>query len=242
MRFNPADALKRRYEAELEFRRTRGRKGDPHGNDCAAMITASLLLDAGELPAGTDRGTWIWSDLHLDQWDAPAVFGRPFGTSDEMDAELLSAWNRTVDGGDVVICLGDVGFKNNSGAAAERLDGAPGWKILVIGNHDCGPGYLTDAHWADGIHPVLYAPGDPPLCMTHLPLLNVPEGCINIHGHTHGAPAAPQGPRINVCVEHLEYRPAPLQDIRRLAAEFAAGRSVHGTTTAEQLRALPPIG
>ena len=31
------------------------------------------------------------------------------------------------------------------------------------------------------IYSVLYAGGDPPLLMTHFPLLRVPEGCVNLH-------------------------------------------------------------
>ena len=31
----------------------------------------------------------------------------------------------------------------------------------------------------------LFAPGDPPLLLTHVPLLQVPHGWVNVHGYVH---------------------------------------------------------
>ena len=31
----------------------------------------------------------------------------------------------------------------------------------------------------------LYAAGEPTLLLTHMPLRNVPDGCVNVHGHLH---------------------------------------------------------
>ena len=44
-----------------------------------------------------------------------------------------------------------------------------------------------------------YAPGDPPLLLTHIPLVKVPLGAVNVHGHIHQAPVT-DTPHINVCV------------------------------------------
>ena len=230
------ESLKLLYEKELEFRRAREEIGDPREPEAAAMLAASRRMDAGRLPEGTDAGTWIWSDLHLGQWEAPAVYNRPFSTSVEMDNALLEAWYSVVGDNDVVIWLGDIGMNQNSGPGLDRLRGAPGWKILVIGNHDCGQDGTVDADWADEIYSTIYAGGDPPLLMTHVPLIHVPEKCVNVHGHTHKSGPAADGRRINVCVEQIEYRPAGLEQVRALAKHLAKGEIPNGATTGELLK------
>ena len=87
----------------------------------------------------------------------------------------------------------------------------------------------------------LFAPGEPPLLLTHVPLLQVPAGCINVHGHVHGQ-ASPSGNRhINVSVEQLRFRPARLCDIRRLARRLLEGRTVPGLSTRERLNVVERV-
>ena len=81
----------------------------------------------------------------------------------------------------------------------------------------------------------LLLPGDPPLLVTHVPLVRVPAGAVNVHGHTHQRPAA--GPQhINVCVEQLGYAPVRVGAIRRLAAGRLRSGCVAAATTLEELR------
>ena len=47
---------------------------------------------------------------------------------------------------------------------------------------------------------------------------------------------------VNICVEHTDYRPLPLQAILRLAAELVDGRSPAGETTVERLRTIGAPG
>ena len=47
---------------------------------------------------------------------------------------------------------------------------------------------------------------DPPLVLTHIPLLKVPAGAVNVHGHLHRA-AGPTNRHVNVSVEHTDYAP-----------------------------------
>ena len=70
----------------------------------------------------------------------------------------------------------------------------------------------------------LAAPGDPPLLLTHVPLLQVPAGCVNVHGHVHEKESPSRNRHIKVSVEQLNYRPAKLSDIRRLARRLLEGR------------------
>ena len=50
----------------------------------------------------------------------------------------------------------------------------------------------------------LYAAGDPPLLLTHVPLLQVPPGAINVHGHVHEQESPRPNRHVNVSVEQTE--------------------------------------
>ena len=50
------------------------------------------------------------------------------------------------------------------------------------------------------------------------------------------------GRYVNICVEHTDYRPLPLQAVVRLAAELVDGRTPAGETTIERLRAIGALG
>ena len=102
-------------------------------------------------------------------------------------------------------------------------DGRGAKKHLAIGNHDLtGLGRLRIDGF-DTIGAVRFVDGDPPPAFTHIPLTCVPEGCVNVHGHTRDeTPGAT--PRINVSVEQFDYRPVALPRLRKLARHLVAGR------------------
>ena len=50
----------------------------------------------------------------------------------------------------------------------------------------------------------LYAAGDPPLLLTHVPLVQVPHGAVNIHGHVHEQESPTPNRHVNVSVEQTE--------------------------------------
>ena len=58
----------------------------------------------------------------------------------------------------------------------DRVTTAPGRKLLVLGNHDVDPVNDVRPVEVDGTAVTLAAPGDPPLLLTHVPLLQVPPG------------------------------------------------------------------
>ena len=149
---------------------------------------------------------------------------------------MRSAWSELVDFDDTIICLGDVGVDSSI-----RVDHqawwreAPGAKWLVLGNHDVDRVNQVLPVAVDHTATTLFAPGEPPLLLTHVPLLEVPAGCINVHGHLHGKESPSRNRHINVSVEQLSYRPARLCDIRRLALRLVEGRTVPGHRTRERL-------
>ncbi len=215
---------------------------DPGGT--RAMLNASNVLGTADIPEVDDGDPlWLWSDLHLGDYMAPSSFGRPFNSVLEMDDKLLDAWNQAVGADDTLIVAGDVllGSPRERADRTQRISEAPGYKVLVYGNHDQnGQGGITTDSF-DEAHFAVRLAGDPVLLITHIPLTDVPAGTVNVHGHTHHRDAPGAGRHINVCVEQLEYRPRRLSEIRRLAVEIVHGNTVPGATTAEQLAATAAI-
>ena len=209
---------------------------DPGGT--RAMLNASQVLGTADIGEADDGDPiWLWSDLHLGDHMAPGSFGRPFDSVPEMDEGLLEAWHRTVGADDTIIVAGDVmlGSPRERPERTQRIIEAPGYKVLVYGNHDQNGqgGVVTDGF--DEAYFALRFAGDPVLVVTHVPLADVPSGIVNVHGHTHQHQAVDANRHINVSVEQLEYRPRRLTEIRRLARELLRERPVRGETTAEQL-------
>ena len=199
-----------------------------------ALLSASRRMEPGELREEDHPGVWLWSDLHLGHAPTISVFGRPYETPEEMDDELFGAWRRVVEPGDTVVVLGDVTVGGLSGRRLKRLRGAPGHKVLVLGNHEFDGTVAAHLDGFDEVSSTLYIAGRPELLLTHLPLRDVPEGCVNVHGHVHKWVPGPTR-HINVVVEQVRYRPRSLARVRRLAAHLVRGEALPGRTTAEQL-------
>ena len=86
----------------------------------------------------------------------------------------------------------------------------------MLGNHDVDLVNRIATLATERTAVALVAPGDPPLVLTHVPLLEVPFGCVNVHGHVHEKASPPPNRHINVSVEQLDYRPVKMSEIRRL--------------------------
>ena len=72
--------------------------------------------------------------------------------------------------------------------------------------------------------------GEPDLLFTHVPLDDIPAGCVNVHGHVH-LKASVDERRINVCVEQIGYQLIPVVDVKRLACRLdRAPLGGNGTT------------
>ena len=189
-----------------------------------------------------DATTWIWSDLHLGHEHSRTVFGRPFRTAAAADEAMIEAWYEEVAEGETIICLGDVTVDGEALAHhQEWWRKAPGAKWLVLGNHDVDPVNQIRPFKIDHTAVTLYAAGDPPLLLTHVPLLQVPHGAVNVHGHVHEQESPTPNRHVNVSVEQLNYRPAKLSDIRRLARRLVEGRIVPGHSTRARLNVVERV-
>ena len=201
----PAEGLKALYEAELRFEAGNLGLGLEERQGLSQLLSASRRMRAGELREQDHAGVWLWSDLHLGHAMALSFFGRPYWTPEEMDDALFGAWRQGVDPGDTVVILGDVAIGGLSGRRLKRLRAAPGRKVLVVGNHEFDGTVGGHLDGFDEVFSTVYVPGSPGLLVTHVPLRDVPEGYVNVHGYQHmRAPSAPSGTRhINVVVEQV---------------------------------------
>ncbi|MCY4426062.1 MAG: metallophosphoesterase [Halieaceae bacterium] len=201
-----------------------------------------MLRMLGELPAHmleADGQVWLWSDLHLGHENIIRYTNRPFASVEAMDAAIYANWRKVVSEEGTLIFVGDVAMRHAvSEVTWQRVrEGAGKRKLLVAGNHDLtGSGSLRVTGF-DQVNSLLCLKGDPPIVCTHLPLASLPEGWVNVHGHTHDEPPQ-RSAHINVSLEQLDYQPISLERVRMLARELAAGRYPPGKTTLEQITKL----
>ena len=66
----------------------------------------------------------------------------------------------------------------------------------------------------------------------------VPDATVNLYGHVHNNEPLREGPYVNICVEHTEYRPLSLDAVRRLALARLDDPRPRAATTAEEIRCL----
>ena len=136
------------------------------------------------------------------------------------------------------MCAGDLGGRRNIfGRWKPPSDDLPGRKIVVLGNHD-----FTRFRWreralgADVSVMTLVIHTDPPLLVTHVPLVVVPDGCVNVHGHHHDFRPLETGPWINVSVEQTGYRPLDVRtQVLPLARALVGGCMPEGETTIDRI-------
>lgn len=138
--------------------------------------------------------TYITSDLHFSHSNIlkfnPAT--RVYKDVDHMNAEMIRAWNSTVQPDDLVYILGDFAFTNPV-RAAEIARSLNGRKILVRGNHDSK--LVKHAEFADcfeSIHDYLTVNyNGTRVSMFHYPIAEWDQchrGAVHFHGHVHGKP------------------------------------------------------
>ena len=135
-----------------------------------------------------------------------------------MNEAILKAWRETVGDADTIICGGDIALAGAlKGELLARVRAMPGRKLLVRGNHDIDrKGRAADTACGETWRSLVIT-GGPPLLVTHMPMTEVPDGTVNVHGHVHNNEPLRGGPYVNICVEHTGYRPLPLDAVRRLA-------------------------
>lgn len=166
-----------------------------------------------------------WSDQHFFHKNIIQFSNRPFEDFDMMNDKLIKNYFNTVSDSDVVVWAGDCAF-GSSQRAKDFLHNKhlPGYKILILGNHDFDK---NDKTWrqldifdeillCDGIS-IEWEGKKTNFIITHYPVAQslLPENTFNIHGHIHEKNFGL--PYINVSVEVLDYQPKTLRECFSIA-------------------------
>jgi len=170
--------------------------------------------------------TWVVSDTHFHHDKLTEYCGRPV----DFTSQIVRNWCACIKPNDLVFHLGDVGFYNKS-IAGKLIQGLPGNKILIRGNHDRFPikwyldhGFMTVMDTA--IVHVCYTKGQErprntyyKVILSHIPV-SIPEGVdFNLHGHFHNNSSRRWEEEMTntltpkhrlVSIEELSYAPIPL--------------------------------
>jgi calcineurin-like phosphoesterase family protein len=158
-----------------------------------------------------DDSTWIIADTHFFHANIGRYCSRPDGWQDL----IIENWNHFIQPKEVVFHLGDLalGKKEAAEALIPLLNGK---MYLMRGNHDrrsiafyraLGITLVKDPYrmeTASGMQ----------LVFSHRPIVPLPPGMLNLHGHIHNNPAPELGPRhVNLSIEVRQYRPWKLGDV-----------------------------
>lgn len=230
-------AVRKRYLADLEakLRPGPGKKvTGKHG--LRAMLRAVPRYPVCEFNE-PDENVLVVSDLHLGHEDVIAYTNRPFLDIDDMDETLWDYLGAAMAPDKTLVVVGDFAMRRALDEETwQRLRDLPcRERHLVLGNHDLTGSGLLRVEGFDRVWSAMVSGGEPPLIWTHYPLDAVPEGYVNVHGHSHDAWPR-RTPHINVSVEQLDYSPIPLTALRALGDMLAWGGYPAGNTTLERLR------
>lgn len=169
--------------------------------------------------------TWLISDTHWGHNNCYVKFTNRFtgaktrpwaANSDEGDEYMRDMWSQMIGDKDRVYHLGDVAIPRRG---LKCMEGLPGRKILLRGNHDIFKlkDYAEYFEDIQGTHKL------DKFILSHYPLhdQSIPQWCpVNIHGHTHTdhvwiEPGVKKDPKyLNICVEETEGKPVDFEEIR----------------------------
>lgn len=157
---------------------------------------------------------WFISDTHFFHDNIIKFCQRPFATAEHMNEHMIEQWNKLVKPQDNVYHLGDVGlgFGGNDGKLNALLRRLNGHKRLIVGNHD----NLKSPALQNNFEKIELWKGwkDEGFTCVHIPLEieQLRDGDVCVHGHIHNN--LREGRYINVCVEHTNYRPVHMDEIK----------------------------
>ena len=158
-----------------------------------------------------DRDTWIIVDTHFFHENIGRYCDRPDGWQDL----IVANWNRLISPGETVFHLGDLalGKREQAEALVPTLNGTI---YLMRGNHDRrGRAFFEGLGVRLVKDPlILELEPWPRLIFSHRPVLPLPPGARNLHGHIHNNPHPEVGPRhVNMSIEVRDYRPWRLGEV-----------------------------
>jgi calcineurin-like phosphoesterase family protein len=159
---------------------------------------------------------FVIADTHFGHDNLALMLYRPTNYNEV----IIETWNSVVNKRDVVLFLGDISFVNKQ-KTIEYCKQLNGRKYLIRGNHDgasdrwykdCGfevtePIYRRFKDKYDNYMTVIF---------THEPVLDLPDGWYNIHGHLHGNGHRGEKPtdrHFDTSVDAMNYKPRRIYSI-----------------------------
>lgn len=174
-------------------------------------------VDIFSMVKNPGQNIWLWSDLHFGHNNIIKFSKRPYLDTVEMDEALIQNFKNAVGPDDVSIWVGDVSFRGTE-QTKRILHRLPGYKILVVGNHDIEKKKRIKPMTFDEVHIVYNLQiGETKVAFTHYPMDNLPVDWVNVHGHVHvgghHADEVETTTHINVNCEFWDYKPIEFQKI-----------------------------
>lgn len=128
------------------------------------------------------------SDLHFGHKNIIRFDNRPFTSVEEMDATLITNWNKKVSPKDTIYILGDISWHDDQ-KTFEIFSSLNGHKILIKGNHDRIHGKVR--HCFDEItdYKEININGNP-IVLCHYPITFFNKhhyGAYMFYGHVHNS-------------------------------------------------------
>jgi len=143
----------------------------------------------------------------------------------DFDQKIINQWQATVSPQDIVYHLGDVTW-GSQGQLQQIMNGLPGTKILIRGNHDRN--HSNNWFIQAGFAAVLEKAQVSGVILSHFPAALTQEeidyGIINIHGHFHNNPPEKWEQKSKdkitsnhflLSIEDVGYRPISLEKARK---------------------------
>jgi calcineurin-like phosphoesterase family protein len=160
---------------------------------------------------------WLFTDPHYHHRMLVETGKRPEGFESLID----ESWKRLVLPQDKVYCLGDVCMGDKVKVHTEHVESMPGWKILILGNHDKQkPQWYLEHGWNE-VHEKLMLKRPWRVLLSHKPQIDDESYDMNIHGHFHNDQHRASEPK-NIAMrspkhrllalECVNYQLIPLQD------------------------------
>lgn len=163
--------------------------------------------------------TWFTADQHFGHAAVINMCSRPFSSVDEMDREMIAAWNAAVAPDDIVYHLGDFSHKAKHDHVRGIFAALHGRKHLVIGNHDRQP--ALQCSWEEAVQMRGLVLDDVQIVLCHYGMRTWPgqhRGALMLYGHSHGRLPGSRS-TLDVGVDSVGYAPVDLPTIQaRMAA------------------------
>ena len=152
------------------------------------------------------------ADTHFNHANIIRYCGRPFSSTDEMNAAMIENWNDAVKPRDTVYHLGDFGF----GGIEDVLRKLNGKIILIVGSHDQAALKFKD-RFKEVARMMEIAYQKQHIVLCHYAMRtwrNSHRGSWHLYGHSHGTlPDDPRSLSLDIGVDCHDFRPLNLNEV-----------------------------